>query len=377
MKKIAVVVTDPVSGVLFYPVQLCLALANRGYRVSAIASSANKEQTPGLVNSLKKSGISIFYLNELSLPAGKRALGIAVGRYLNFDAFNSSNNFSFNIVLSTGPFVSFQLHSSGFKGSFVTVVNAMGHDGSSWLKQRIGGFLLNLFSDSVIALCNAERKRLEHFGVKSKSIRVVYNPVDVERILTISQYNGCDGACGCFKEISKPNRYVICLASFQPRKQQALIINTFAHSKSLPVDCFLVLAGDGEMLESCKELAQNLEISERVIFLGRVNNDEAVALIKEAELVVHASTHETFGYSMVEPLLLGRPTILSRTGIGFEIDDAGVSTVFDPLDGPEFQSYFDDFWVNPAGYEMKALKGSEYVNHCFRIEKIAEQLVSL
>jgi len=377
MKNILVVITDPVSGVLFYPVQLCLTLANRGYRVSAVASGIDKEQAPGLVRSLQKNRISILHLNELLFPAGKRAFGVAVSRYFSYSVFGSSDNKKFDIVLSTGPFVSFQLHSLGFKGSFVTVVNAMGHDDSSWIKQRIGGLFLNLFSDLVVALCAAEKERLERFGVKSNSIRVVYNPVDVERIINISQHKSCRNLWSRYKEISAPDRYITCLASFQPRKQQMLIINTFARSKSLPADCFLVLAGDGELLKSCKKLAKSLKISERVIFLGRVNNSEAVGLIKEAELVVHASTHETFGYSMVEPLLLGRPTILSRTGIGFEIDDAGVSTVFDPLDEIEFQRYFDDFWVNRAVYEIKALKGFEYVNRHFHIEKIAGQLVSL
>ena len=43
--------------------------------------------------------------------------------------------------------------------------------------------------------------------------------------------------------------------------------------------------------------------------------------------VVHCSNTETFGYSMIEPLLLGIPTVVTKVGIGYEIENNNAAVV--------------------------------------------------
>jgi len=86
-----------------------------------------------------------------------------------------------------------------------------------------------------------------------------------------------------------------------------------------PDVCFVV-AGAGDMLPSLINQAVNLDISNHVIFTGRLTEDEVKHIYGISSVYVMPSVSEPFGITALEAISAGTPTIASKT--------AGVSETF-------------------------------------------------
>lgn len=71
----------------------------------------------------------------------------------------------------------------------------------------------------------------------------------------------------------------------------------------------LVVVGDGPYLETLKELAKSLQVTEHVIFTGMVAHDETPYYYKACDFFISASTSETQGLTYTESLASGKPII--------------------------------------------------------------------
>ena len=371
MKRIAIIVSDPKSGVLYYPVKLAVALTNLGHEVTAIKSDTNKEQNPGLLNELRESSKSVIIIKNLKEQASLSNLFKCI-----IKKFSHHRSFlNFDCVLSTGPYVTLQLRLSNVKGKFITSVNAMGHDGESKIKEFLGKILLNLFSDKVVALCQQDYQRLILLGVNIHKLKIVYNPINIKELKERSKNFGKD----CLDKINgfsfdKKFKYISYLASFQKRKQHSSLIDIFYKINNHFNDLFLVLAGDGPELENCKKKVESLGLAKKIIFLGRIDNDKAICIIKNASLIVHCSKKETFGYSMVEPLIIGTPIIMSRVGIGYELEKAKIVKAYDPENFNELYMLIYNFFSSSINFK-KSDYNDRFLYDNFSINLIAQKLI--
>lgn len=125
--------------------------------------------------------------------------------------------------------------------------------------------------------------------------------------------------------------YLINVARIHPQKRQDRLLRAFALA-DLP--CKLVLLGTGtdERVAFAKQLAQELGIADRVLFLGFQQNP--FPYIKHARLMVMSSDSEGFGNVIVESLVLGTPVISTRCPGGPEeiLLKTGMSDMLTELD---------------------------------------------
>lgn len=71
----------------------------------------------------------------------------------------------------------------------------------------------------------------------------------------------------------------------------------------------LVVAGDGPYLASLKKQAEDLDLTNHVIFTGMISHEETALYYKAADFFVSASTSETQGLTYTESLASGTPII--------------------------------------------------------------------
>src|SRR4029453_17946394 len=83
------------------------------------------------------------------------------------------------------------------------------------------------------------------------------------------------------------------------------------HAAALVPDTWVVFAGDGAPRSHLTELAESLGISERVRFLGFVNQTELPAVYRAADVLVLPSAFEPFGLVVNEAFASGTPAIVS------------------------------------------------------------------
>jgi glycosyltransferase involved in cell wall biosynthesis len=165
--------------------------------------------------------------------------------------------------------------------------------------------------------CNSEATRknlLEWVPEVSDRINVVYNGVPLERFRDAVAAN---------KEGILPNSngrpVVMFVARFDPAKDHPTLLRAMRQVRNAD----LVLVGDGDLRPQLQRLAQELEIGERVHFLGR--RPDIPQLLKMADLYVHASNFEGFGIAAVEAMSAGLPVVASDVpGLGEIVKGAGI-----------------------------------------------------
>lgn len=151
----------------------------------------------------------------------------------------------------------------------------------------------------IFVVSNSIRNQCAEFGLE-KCI-VLHNGVDVHWIKRLAQEP-------TYKE---PQSYFIHVARLSSEKRQDTLLRAFARSGS---NLKLLIVGDGPCRIALERLSRTLEISNKVVFLGFLNNP--YPLIKNAKFSVICSEYEGFGISIAESICLGVPTLITDRPYG-------------------------------------------------------------
>src|SRR5207248_580451 len=85
-------------------------------------------------------------------------------------------------------------------------------------------------------------------------------------------------------------------------------------------NAWLVYAGDGQMRADLAALARELGVSERVKFMGFVNQSQLPETYRAADILVLPSEYEPFGLVVNEAMACGLPAIVSdQVGARFDL----------------------------------------------------------
>lgn len=115
------------------------------------------------------------------------------------------------------------------------------------------------------------------------------------------------------KALSTPFN-LIKVASLEEKKGIIPLIEAFGRAAKIAGPMTLTICGEGPLRAAAEQLAVVLNISEKVIFLGRLTKEKVLAAIDDASALVVASHIETFGVVAIEALSRGRPVITTRCG---------------------------------------------------------------
>jgi len=110
------------------------------------------------------------------------------------------------------------------------------------------------------------------------------------------------------------------VSRFSVQKDQKTVIRAMCH---LPFNVKLILVGDGEFKLACEQLVSDLELEERVRFLGA--RSDIPELLKSCDIVVQSSIWEGFGIAALEGMAAGKPVISSDVpGLKNIVENAGI-----------------------------------------------------
>lgn len=181
-----------------------------------------------------------------------------------------------------------------------------------WLFRIIDRLIYNKI-DVIICITNAVKNNLFAHLKMNMYIKVINNGID------ISKYN-ISNQSESYDFFSKDDFKLIQVSSFRKQKDQATVIRSLTN---LPQRVKLMLVGDGEQINECKNLVNYLQLGDRVIFLG--NRYDIPSLIKYSDVVVLSSKSEGFGLAIVEGMASGKPVIASDIpGIREIVKDYGL-----------------------------------------------------
>lgn len=167
---------------------------------------------------------------------------------------------------------------------------------SKTLKSRILLHLIKFLYPKqfgIIANCQITKKDLiSNIGDISEKISVIYNPLDLKRIK-----KSIDGI-----EKEKEFTIVVC-GRLVEKKNFKDAISALKEIKLVHKDAKLIILGEGPELNSLKKYAENLSISDSVVFKGFV--DDPYKYYASSHVFVQTSRYEGFGYVLAEALACG------------------------------------------------------------------------
>jgi glycogen synthase len=206
---------------------------------------------------------------------------------------------------------------------------SLGHPWSEILaRERVG----LQKADRVITVSeHLKRQVVERYDVPSEKVRVIYNAVRPSERLA---------------RLSGRRKIVLYLGRLAAMKGVDTFLRAAARVAATKPDTTFVVAGEGPEFGRLLMLASHLGLSDHVLFLGKVTEEERATLLASASVFVLPSVVEPFGIAAAEAMAAGIPAIVSKTSGIAEITDS-VFTV-DFWDSDEFASRISELLEYPT-----------------------------
>jgi glycosyltransferase involved in cell wall biosynthesis len=130
-----------------------------------------------------------------------------------------------------------------------------------------------------------------------------------------------------------PDRYILFVGTFEPRKNMVGLLDAYAQLRGrMPTVPPLLLAGRrGWLFEETLARAEQLRLSDHLIWREDIADDDLPALYSLADVLVMPSFYEGFGFPPLEAMACGTPTVASnRSSLPEVVGDTGL--LIDPED---------------------------------------------
>ena len=223
------------------------------------------------------------------------------------------------------------------------------------------------FADKVVGVSEGVRKDIATFArLAHNRTAAIFNPIvtpDFQSFLEEEPLSDLPAP--------KDHRIIMTCGRLHPVKDQETLIRAFARlAPSLKAD--LVILGDGPLRAELEQLAQALQISERVHFLGYVKNP--LAYMKQADVFALSSRIEGLSNVLVEALYCGLRVIstdcpsgpgevlkggelgsLVPVGDVAALSDAMAKSLAEPIDRVPLKRRAEDFSVSCIADQYEAL----------------------
>jgi rhamnosyl/mannosyltransferase len=116
------------------------------------------------------------------------------------------------------------------------------------------------------------------------------------------------GAAEAIRQRFGNRRIVFSLGRMSPYKGFDVLIDAAAR---LPGHCVVVVGGEGELFERHRQNVVSRGLTEKIVFVGRISNEELPAYFEAAHVFCLASTlrSEAYGVVLVEAMAMGVPVV--------------------------------------------------------------------
>lgn len=169
---------------------------------------------------------------------------------------------------------------------------------------------------------------------------------------------------------------ILHLGRIDQKKGLELLVEAFSRVASDRDDVHLVLAGSGDRdyVTRISGMLRDLGASDRATITGHLDDDEKVAVMRDADVFVLPSYGENFGISVVEAMACGLPVVISdKVAISTEIAEAeaGIVTTCQP---EKIADAMEQLLDDPSLRLTLGRNGNALVNAQFRVERMAERM---
>jgi glycosyltransferase involved in cell wall biosynthesis len=348
---------------LFYT---SIILSKKGHDVTVITYKHPLHSNNEVINGVKVRRVGIFPIKGIQ-PYFKRALinayGILVdGLKIDYDIIISNQTFpllpSYIVSkLRRKPLMAvfhdiyglnFSIKEKGlFKGLIRGIVEVIS---------------TKLNYDLILTVSNSTKSKLLKTGVSSEKIFVVGGGVDIKAIDSVYA-----------EKSSKP--MIIYVGRLVKLKKVENLIIAFKEVLSKIPNAELYIVGIGPQESMLKNLVEQLKIASKVHFTGYVSEEEKIALMKHAWVLVQPSVAEGFGLVLVEANACKTPVIAVDSGGPREVvRDGETGYLIKPNNIKMLVEKLVELLSDKNRILVMGEKGRKLVEENFTWDKVAEKI---
>ena len=224
-----------------------------------------------------------------------------------------------NLIFSIGHPTSFIAAIASYFLNFSQVISHMQQPGyfrnmqlrwKRYLHQLIYGFYVRR-ANMIHSLSSEVKEHLLNQGISENKLFSVYIGVDFEQISR--QLRSVEPKLNRSEEFYK----ILMVGRLAPEKNYYLALEAFSLLQRAIPNVKLLIAGEGPMGMDLKNFVKELNLENKIDFLGYVEN--IPVLLKSVDLFLHVATTEGYGQVYLESLLCGTPILSSRTGVSIDL----------------------------------------------------------
>jgi L-malate glycosyltransferase len=215
------------------------------------------------------------------------------------------------------------------------------HGRQSGLGYFLAGIFGNLFANQVITVSQSERQILEH-RLRTHKTNLIYNGVaephiDPQRASALAQQFGCD----------RPGQITLGTAArLSTAKGLEYLITAMSQLADRHPHLKLVIAGDGELRENLQKMVDSLQISDRVVFAGYLQ--DVHNLMHSFDIFVLPSLQEALPLACAEAMSMGKPVVATAVGgLPEQVIDGQTGFIVPPKDPQALATCIDKLISNP------------------------------
>ena len=371
------------GGAAFVAHNISKALAKRGHEVTVYTTNAlNRDELfqPKKCPSYD-NGVKVYYfMNQIYKPSihiyFSRDLVEALKKSINrYDLVHSHEYRSYiSLVIS--------YYAKRYSTPYILQTHGQLHRIDAWRKLKwfydvLFGYRLLRDAAKVIALNHVEAEQYRAMGVPEEKIAIIPNGIDLSEYVNLPPK-------GAFKKkfnIPENGKIILYLGRIHKIKGIDILIKAYAYmrNKMNLRDIVLVIAGpDDGYLNEAKRLAQALDVSNHVLFTGPLYGEDKMAAYIDSEVYVLPSRYETFPMTILEAYACEKPVVASEVGgLRDLVRNGETGLLFKPENVKQLAERIFNILNDDKMAEEMGLKGRNFVEENFAIEKIIEKLEKL
>lgn len=230
-----------------------------------------------------------------------------------------------------------------------------------------------LFNKAFIAVSDAVKNSAQR-TLGFKNVNLIYNSIDMNVFSPLSD----EEKRKVREALSlKQDTFVIVTAGrLDAQKGHIFLLEALSDPRLKVADIKLLILGEGCLEKELKDLAENLGIREKVMFMGY--RKDARNVVGCADAFILPTISEGFGLSLLEAMALKVPCIASRTGGVSEIIESGIDGLLvDPAQADLLAGAISELLSDPVRRRSIALNSYNKIAENFDIKKNVKMLEEL
>lgn len=255
------------------------------------------------------------------------------------------------------------------------------HTPSSYINKSGPKYYLNkwintLLSDKVIAVSGFVKNQLIEMGIPKNKLSLIYNGVDITKYQSNYDIESLKRQLGLKDEV-----ILIHVGRLVEDKGQRYLLEAVS-KLDVSYNIKLLMVGDGPKREELVKLANDLNIQDKVLFLGFIN--DLIPILAMSDIFVLPSIREAISIALIQAMCIGKPCIASNTGGIPEVVSSQNGILVEPKDVEGLKAAISTLYSNKDlrtvignRNKEKAIKNFDLKDSAKILEDIYIDLVSI